>query len=316
MRFETPAMVDVAGTSVKPASPPETPTTAFRNSSPAPAVSVHLPPAPPAHRKQQRSRTQPKRGMHDGYSHGPHLGDVSPRSSYSSEGEASDSTNSSPQSPPSDVPEPYKRIGSQFQASIAATTIQIEQAKFVIEELSDDSWDSDSGALPIQPSGFEYPESDRSRSRSRPPPTEIDPAVMAGVENLNPFFEGSDGDLDEDDEFARSLRQLQQERRIRRMTSGSITKRTASERGSDSDKEDLLPYVYEGAEGSGGGGGGLSSTRRLRRKVGDRNSIQLTGPLPDTIQELREEDEIILDDAELFARELPYWTLMDVDSDE
>ncbi|KAF3059292.1 hypothetical protein GL218_04607 [Daldinia childiae] len=137
----------------------------------------------------------------------------------------------------------------------------------------------------------------------------MDPAVMEGIENLN-TFEDSDGDIDRDDEeFIRQLQKTREERRLRRMKSGSLSKRTVSERGSDSDREDVLPY-YEGNE--------TGPTRRMRRKVGDRISIQFMGPLPERIEELKEpnsDDEIILDDAEVFARELPYWTLMDVDSE-
>lgn len=135
----------------------------------------------------------------------------------------------------------------------------------------------------------------------------MDPAVMTGIENLN-TFEDSDADIDHDDEFTRQLQKRREERRLRRMKSGSLSKRTVSERGSDSDREDVLPY-YEGNE--------TGPTRRMRRKV-DRTSIRFEGPLPERIEELKEpnsDDEIILDDAELFARELPYWTLMDVDSE-
>ncbi len=185
------------------------------------------------------------------------------------------------------------------------------QATFAIEELSDfdpDDCDDDEHRDVLRPSEFEYPESDRSsRSCSRHPP-DMDPAVMSDFKNLNPF--DSDDDVgEEDDDFRRNLVRRREERRLRRMQSGSISKRTISERGSDEDKEDILPY-HDGPETG-------PNTRRIRRKT-DRHSMQFSGQYPERIEELKEpnsDDEIILDDAEIFARELPYWTLMDVDSE-
>ena len=97
------------------------------------------------------------------------------------------------------------------------------------------------------------------------------------------------------------------------MTSGSIGKRTISESiGSDSDREDVLPFLEVNEVGS--------SARRLRRKVGDRRSLQFQDPPPPRIEELEEpptsEDEML--DGETLARELPYYTLeyisMEIDS--
>ncbi|CAJ2508979.1 Uu.00g140050.m01.CDS01 [Anthostomella pinea] len=315
MRPHTPAL-NVVPAAAGPSSPPETPETPTTT---PPAFNRRLDSSgrPLTYAKAlsgngQRANIRPIGGTHFSYSRGPRPEEISPRSSHSSD-EETESSASPPPSPPSAIPELRKRIGAQFAAAAAAApataTIRVEHATFAIEELSDCSLDSDdAGHLNVlRPYGFEYPDSDRSRSRSRPPP-EVDAAVMTGIENFNPFEHSDEESVGE--EFEKSLRDARKQRRVRRMQSGSIGKRTVSERGSDSDKEDLLPYC-EGSE--------AGSTRRMRRKVGDRSSIQLSGPLPEPIEELKEpvsdEDEVILDDAELFARELPYYTLMEVDSE-
>ncbi|KAI0844041.1 hypothetical protein F5Y00DRAFT_212690 [Daldinia vernicosa] len=311
MRPHTPSLdtAHVVAAAAGPTSPPETPTTG--------SPKVHRKKASLNGRPQRHSKAhsrqdhpaniRPLGGTKFSYTRAPRPEEISPRSSHSSD-EESDSSASPPQSPLSDVPK------LRHQHMEQATLIQIEQATFSIEELSDDcSLNTEYDHLDvIRPYAFEYANSDRSRSRSRSrprPPPDMDPAVMEGIENLN-TFEDSDGDIDRDDEeFIRQLQKTREERRLRRMKSGSLSKRTVSERGSDSDREDVLPY-YEGNE--------TGPTRRMRRKVGDRISIQFTGPLPERIEELKEpnsDDEIILDDAEIFARELPYWTLMDVDSE-
>ncbi|KAI0886948.1 uncharacterized protein GGS22DRAFT_119468 [Annulohypoxylon maeteangense] len=305
MRPHTPSL-DTAHVAAGPTSPPETPTTGSpKINRKAAAINGHLPRHSKSHGHQRHpSNIRPLGGTKFSYTRAPRPEEISPRSSNSSS-EESVSSASPPQSPLSDIP----KLRHQHVEKIAAS-IRIEQAAFSIEELSDDcSLNSEDDHLHVlRPYAFEYANSERSRSRSRPPP-DMDPAVMTGIENLN-TFEDSDADIDRDDEeFVRQLQKRREERRLRRMKSGSLSKRTVSERGSDSDREDVLPY-YEGNE--------TGPTRRMRRKVGDRISIQFTGALPERIEELKEpnsDDEIILDDAEIFARELPYWTLMDVDSE-
>ncbi|KAI1453905.1 hypothetical protein F4805DRAFT_353240 [Annulohypoxylon moriforme] len=305
MRPHTPSL-DTAHVAAGPTSPPETPTTGSpKINRKLAAINGHLPRHSKPHGHQHHpSNIRPLGGTKFSYTRAPRPEEISPRSSNSSS-EESDSSASPPQSPLSDIP----KFRHQHVEKVAAA-IRIEQATFSIEELSDDcSLNSEDDHLNVlRPYAFEYANSDRSRSRSRPPP-DMDPAVMTGIENLN-TFEDSDADIDRDDEeFIRQLQKTREERRLRRMKSGSLSKRTVSERGSDSDREDVLPY-YEGNE--------TGPTRRMRRKVGDRISIQFTGALPERIEELKEpnsDDEIILDDAEIFARELPYWTLMDVDSE-
>ncbi|KAI1760184.1 hypothetical protein GGR53DRAFT_97387 [Hypoxylon sp. FL1150] len=300
MRPYTPSLDTAHVATVGPTSPPETPTTGSPRINRKAALNGRSYTKANGHQRHP-SNIKPLGGTKFSYTRGQRQEEISPRSSHSSD-EESEPSASPPQSPLSEIPKLRHHHIEQI-----ATTIQFEEASFYIEELTDDfSLNNDDGHLHVlRPYDVEYPNSDRSRSRSRPP--DMDPAVMTGFENLN-TFEDSDADIDRDDEFTRQLQKRREERRLRRMKSGSLSKRTVSERGSDSDREDVLPY-YEGNE--------TGPTRRLRRKVGDRTSIQFTGMLPE-LQELKEpnsDDEIILDDAEVFARELPYWTLMDVDSE-
>ncbi|KXJ90304.1 hypothetical protein Micbo1qcDRAFT_164855 [Microdochium bolleyi] len=187
-----------------------------------------------------------------------------------------------------------------------AATITIAEDHLIIEDLGEYELDSEDGEV-LLPYAFEYPESEPSRSRSRTR-RDLDPMFQRNFEDLNPF-DDTDDELDEDDEFERNRQAQRMERRIRRMKSGSISKRTISERGSDSDGEDVLPYCEAADAGP--------LFRRTRRKT-DRHSMQFSGQFPERIEELKEpnsDDEIIFEDAELFARELPFWTFMDVDSE-
>ncbi|KAI1136493.1 hypothetical protein F5Y05DRAFT_405392 [Hypoxylon sp. FL0543] len=322
MRPHTPSL-DTAHAHVAagPTSPPETPTTGSPKISRKAALNGQngLNGRPTRHSKSKskakakaymqqqghQPNIRPLGGTKFSYSRGPRPEEISPRSSHSSDGESVVSTRT-PQSPLPDIP----KSPPQHVKQVTRVRVEHSPATFSIEELSDDcSLNGDVDHLDVlRPYAFEDAHSDRSRSRSRPPP-DMDPEVMTGIENLN-TFEDSDIDIDHDnEEFTRQLQKRREERRLRRMKSGSLSKRTVSERGSDSDREDVLPYVYEGNE--------TGPSRRMRRKV-DRSSIQFTGALPERIEELKEpnsDDEIILDEAELFAKELPYWTLMDVDSE-
>lgn len=185
----------------------------------------------------------------------------------------------------------------------------VTHAEFVVEELSNfgDS-DDDERLGVIQPCAIEYAESEPSGSPSRKTAGGIDPRMMFNMGNLNCSDDSDETDIDEYEEF---LMQRRAEKRRKRMTSGSIGKRTISESiGSDTDLEDLKPYLNTEEVGS--------SARRLRRRVGDRRSLQFPDPPPPRIDELDEpdssEDEIVVDD--LLARELPYYEYisMEVDS--
>lgn len=186
----------------------------------------------------------------------------------------------------------------------------VTRAEFVVEELSDFG-DSDGERLGvIRPCAIEYAESDRSRSRSRNAP-DIDQRIMYNLGNLNCGDDSDETDFDEH-EYHEFLVRRRAEKRRKRMTSGSIGKRTISESiGSDTDLEDLKPFLNADEIGS--------SARRLRRRIGDRHSLQFQDPPPPPrIDELDEPDssesEILV--GESLARELPYYEYvsMEVDS--
>ncbi|KAJ1325791.1 hypothetical protein MN608_08986 [Microdochium nivale] len=189
-----------------------------------------------------------------------------------------------------------------------AAAITITEDHLIIEDMGEYELDSDDGEV-LLPYAFEYPESEPSRPRSRSR-RELDPMFQRNFEDLNPFDDTDEEQEEEDDgEFERHRQAQRMERRIRRMKSGSISKRTVSERDSDSDREDVSSYCDVNDSGS--------LFRRTRRKT-DRHSMQFSGQFPERIEELKEpnsDDEIIFEDAELFARELPFWTFMDVDSE-
>jgi hypothetical protein len=196
-------------------------------------------------------------------------------------------------------PAPEARIGR----------IVAQTGSFIIEEMSDFG-DSDAERPGvIRPYAIEYAESDRSRSASRSRP-EIDQRMMYNLGNLNCSDDSDETDLDEH-EYQEFLAKRRAEKRRKRMSSGSIGKRTISESiGSDTDREDIRSFL--GADEAG------SSARRLRRRVGDRRSLQFQDPPPPRIDELDEpdssEDEIFI--GESLARELPYYEYvsMEVDS--
>lgn len=182
------------------------------------------------------------------------------------------------------------------------------EGNFVIEELSDFGDDDMQGRDDvIRPHKIEYAESERSRSRTRLTPD--DPHMINDLQNLkcrspDPNSSSDDSDLIEDEHEARTQSIRAAERR-QRMSQGSIgTKRTMSERGSDSDHEDVRHYI--GFEELG------SSARRLKRRVaGDRRSINFSDP-PPRIDEVIEPEEL----DETLARELPFYEYirMEVDS--
>lgn len=246
-------------------------------------------------------------------------GQLSPRSSNTSMPSDSDSDSESSDSDAEPAP---RRAGSlspthHHTASSPPPPVQarfgrtVHNPALVIEELSDFR-DSDY-ELPgiIRPVAIEDAESDHGQSRSRRPP-EGYLKVVKGMGELNcgGFSDDSDIDFDES-EYQEFLRKSRAAKRHRRMTAGSIGKRTITESlGSDSDHEDLnKPYLSVEEAGS--------SARRLRRKIGNRHSLQFHDP-PPGIAELDEpnssEDEMLVSEA--LARELPYYeySVMEIDS--
>ncbi|KAI2624518.1 hypothetical protein GGS21DRAFT_324473 [Xylaria nigripes] len=317
MRPKTPALnVDHIVTSGQPTSPPETPTTISPTTGrPLTSSGNTSRQAKTSQFKGSGSNILPLGGTKFSYTRNLSTEQISPRSSHSSDGESEFSA-SLREPLLSDISELHTRLGFQFTTAAAAiaaisggATIRIDEAAFAVEELSDYSFNSDAEIQleVIRPYAIEYDgDSERSRSGSRAA-HDLDPALTAGVRHLS-TFDSDNEELDDDDEFRMQLRLDRQARRIRRMKSGSISKRTISERDSDSDHEDLMPWI----DGSESGPG----YRRVRRKGDNRSSIQLSGHLPERIEELKEpnsDDEVIIDDAELFARELPYFSFMEVD---
>jgi len=234
---------------------------------------------------------------------------LSPRSSNTSLPSSSDededeapprpSRSVSPENPPAPAPPSPPRARAERT---------VVNPALVIEELSDFTDSDDDRPGVIRPVAIEDAESDRSRSRSRYPP-ELYQRITSDLGNLN----CSDSDFSDlsEAEHQEFLRRQREVKRRKRMSSGSIGKRTISESiGSDTDREDLnkpfLPLEEVG-----------SSARRLRRRIGNRHSLQFQDP-PPGIQELDEpdssEDEYLISEA--LARELPYYeyAVMEIDS--
>ncbi|KAK1766459.1 hypothetical protein QBC33DRAFT_100824 [Phialemonium atrogriseum] len=297
--------------SVDPTSPPQTPITAspVSNRKNTPKVRGLAPqPQPNSHFMSQRSNIRPLgNGPHFSFTRPTHPDELSPLSSSSSSA-PSDSSSSESGSVSSEQPEPPPPPPPPPRVAPSRT---VTQATFTVEELSDFDDSDDDRLGVVRPHTIEDADSERSRSRSRNPP-EIDRTVMYKFQNLGCDDSDSDEtDIDED-EYQEFLFKRRAERRQKRMSSGSIGKRTIAESiGSDTDREDLRVFVMADQVGS--------SARRLRRKVGDRRSLQFTDPpLPriDQMDEPPTSDDDFLDDDAL--KELPYYTLdyitMEIDS--
>lgn len=188
----------------------------------------------------------------------------------------------------------------------------------IIEEMSDGSDnDHDNVGVPvIYPDAIEYAESERSRSRSRRH-REVNESVMYNLGQLNCSDDSDSTDMEEA-EHREILRRQREERRRKRMTSGSIGKRTFSESiGSDSDRDDPRDCKrFFSADDFGS-----SCARRIYRRVGDRrrSSVQVSDPLPppriDEIEEPDSSNEEILCDQTMWSREPPHYEcVMEIDS--
>ena len=264
------------------------------------------------------STRQAVNGLNFGHSTAIRPGQLSPRStssssapsssSDSSDSEASAPRNATSHSPSAASERPPAPAPPAPEARIGRIVTQVEFTEFIVEELSDFGDSDDERPGVVRPCAIEYAESDRSRSTSRTRP-EIDQRMMFNLGNLN-CSDSDETDLEEH-EYQEFLIKRRLAARHKRMTSGSIGKRTISESiGSDTDREDIRSFLNSEEAGS--------SARRLRRRVGDRRSLQFSDPPPPRIEELDEpgssEDEILA--GESLARELPYYEYvsMEVDS--
>jgi hypothetical protein len=154
----------------------------------------------------------------------------------------------------------------------------------------------------LKPYAIEYAESDRSRSRSRcarEHRRSIDPQLVEKMHKVN--CDDDSGSEDEyaidDEDFRNFIRQQKEIKWRNRMSHGSsIGKRTISERGSDSEREDLA---------SADGRDGHLGDRRTRRRV-ERRSGLFADAQPERIPELPELEEPDTDDEVDLARELPF----------
>ncbi|KAH8903262.1 hypothetical protein BR93DRAFT_197066 [Coniochaeta sp. PMI_546] len=223
-------------------------------------------------------------------------------SASSSDSDSSDSDSIASEQPEASAPSPQ---------TISVTRIT-HSATFVVEELGNFEEGDEERLGALRPDHFEYPESDRSRSRSRNPP-EIDQTVMYKFRNLDCSDDSDESDLDDDEDYQQFLIRRRLEKRRKRMSSGSIGKRSITESiGSDTDMEDLKVQYLDATQAG-------SSARRLRRKLGNRQSLQFQDPPLPRIDQADEpetsEDEFLDDDA---LKELPYYTLdyitMEIDS--
>ncbi|EGO55747.1 hypothetical protein NEUTE1DRAFT_148194 [Neurospora tetrasperma FGSC 2508] len=243
---------------------------------------------------------------------------LSPQSRTTSSATSSDSDDDpGPDSlPPSMQPSPSPSQ-SAFPPSARPGRI-VTNPNLIIEEMSDGSDnDNDNAGVPvIYPDAIEYAESERSRSRSRRH-REVDESVMYNLGQLNCSDDSDSTDMEEA-EHREILRRQREERRRKRMTSGSIGKRTFSESiGSDSDRDDPRDCKrFFSADDFGSSG-----ARRIYRRVGDRrrSSVQVSDPLPppriDEIEEPDSSNEEILGDQSMRSREHPHYEcVMEIDS--
>ncbi|KAI1258687.1 hypothetical protein F5Y18DRAFT_338961 [Xylariaceae sp. FL1019] len=314
MRPRTPALnlgQSIAGG--RPTSPPETPTTVSPTLHRARASIGNMSPQAKALQySASRSNLRPLGGNKFSYSREPRPAEISPRSSHSSD-EESDESESPPRSPLPDIPAIHIRSGFQFTtafAALATRTIHYDDATFALEDLNSDTFDSDDGNFGLsvrRPDAIEY-EDDSDDSQT--PPNRPPDRLADHMANMTPFISDTDSDIDDDDEFRRSLLLRRQDRRIRRMKSGSISKRTVSERGSDgSDREDVDPWSESHEHG-------VAFHRRVRRKAENRMSLISTVERIEELKEPNSDEEIEhANEAELSLRELPYFTFMEVDSE-
>ncbi|KAK8087665.1 hypothetical protein PG997_002626 [Apiospora hydei] len=219
--------------------------------------------------------------------------------SDSDDSDASDASDRPPQPPASYVPS--NETWDPTEAHLSVTAVEIEETFTLVEQDEDDmeSDDGDENNPPLQPDSVEDAESSRSGSAC-----EVPEEMLNGMTNMSCGDESDMSGSDyEEDELIQHLRRMREHRRQRRLT--SVSKRTVSERGSDSDREDLQPYDL----------GENTTERRVRRKLTNHRLSLISNP-HDIIIELAEpksDEEMSGDEGDgLFQ----FWRLMEVDDAE
>ncbi|SPO04455.1 uncharacterized protein DNG_07140 [Cephalotrichum gorgonifer] len=238
-----------------------------------------------------------------------------PESESESEGESMEplSSEDSESDSGSNPPAGPRRCGPAHPASCADFS---DDTDFNVEELSDlDPMDSDEEDA-IRPTGYESALSDQSRPASRsgwatnapPRPRGLDREFMDDMQNLTCNNDSGDEIDAEADEVQEFMRWQKERKRRHRITHGSsVGKRTVSERGEDSDHEDLRPFLN---------GESPVSDRRMRRRIGEwRSSMLFPDHTPEGIPELDEPDSDEVDEyfGENLSKELPYFDLDDLE---
>ncbi|KAK8054895.1 hypothetical protein PG993_000122 [Apiospora rasikravindrae] len=232
---------------------------------------------------------------------------ISPQESTSDEEEESDSdsddsdaSDGPPQPPASYMPR--DEDWDPIPAHLTTTTVEIEETFTFIEQDEDDmeSDDCDGDNPPLQPDSVEDAESSRSGSAC-----EVPEEMLNGISNMSCGDESDmSGSEYEEDELIQHLRRMREQKRLRRLT--SVSKRTVSERGSDSDREDLQPYDL----------GENTTERRVRRKLATNHRLSLISNPHDIIIELaepRSDEEMSGDEGDSLFQ---FWRLMEVDDAE
>ncbi|OBT61738.1 hypothetical protein VE03_09170 [Pseudogymnoascus sp. 23342-1-I1] len=308
-----------------PSSPPETPTT---SSFPLGGGPPH-----PTTRNGMRNFSRPLPPTHDeirpvGQGHNftyipqVRLEDLSPRSSTSSSRSSSPASARSIAST-SDHPSVTQHASIQSPLHHSARSPLPTNPNFMLSSLhdsdSDDSSDDDlsvilpdhySDAASSRPPSSHSSSSSDSSSHQHTPPTPA-PADAKATRLADEFELLACAPRDDHDAWLSKQRLL---KRMKRLSSGSIHKRTLSQSiGSETDDEDIKPYDANEI------GASASGLRRLRRKTGERLSLIFDDP-PQRIVECEEpesgEDEVVQeripDMEEMLMLALPYYE-MDTD---
>lgn len=322
MRSSTPILSVPAN--VGPTSPPQTPLSATHpppfwlnrkisprvSPGPGPGSARFAPPDIRASTGSQSAVVLPPEVEQPSYTIPVRPEDLSPLSTDTSAAELSDTEDESSDddllrgSPvPPAVPYPPRSCG---QSNVASHPRVVGQCNFIIEELSDFDEDDMEGRTDvihpstIEEAGLEDPN--------------LDQHVIKNLQGLHVRSPVSDSDSDSssevsdltDDDVIRNIKAARLQQRQSRMSHSSIgTKRTMSEMGSDSEREDARRNLNFEDLGS--------SAKRLKRRPGDRRSLIFQDP-PPRIDEVVEPEEF--EDGETLARELPFYEYitMEVDS--